>query len=138
MLQRRKLMTNDQPRRIIDGIRSCGVQHRPIRYGTMRRFDESKVEYAGFAFERSKVVCYGLVNNAGGSTTVFNFPSVKLADRFQSAFLADSDFQTLQNDAQVICLTDYDTVMRKSLEDPRIRYLSYNRDFMMGTISHIT
>lgn len=104
----------------------------------MQSFDESKVEYADFAFERSKVVCYGLVNNAGGSTTVLNFPSVKLADTFQETFLRDRSFQTLQNDAQVICLADYDTVMRKSDEDPRVRHLNYNRDFMMGTLKHVT
>jgi hypothetical protein len=104
----------------------------------MQSFDESKIEYADFAFERSKVVCYGLLNNAGGKTTILNFPSVKLADMFQEAFLLDRGFHTLQNDAQIICLADYDTVMRKADEDPSVTYLNYNRDFMMGTLRHVT
>lgn len=104
----------------------------------MQSFDESKIEYADFAFERGKVRCYGLLNNAGGNTTVLNFPSVKLADNFQDAFLRDRTFHTLQNDAQVICLADYDTVMRGSDKDPRVKHLKYNRDFMMGTLSHVT
>ena len=104
----------------------------------MGRFDESKIEYADFAFERSKVVCYGLLNNAGGATTVLNFSSVKLADKFHEAFLRDRNFPIVQNDAQVICLSDYDTVMRKSDKDPRVRYLNYNRDFMMGTLAHLS
>ena len=104
----------------------------------MKSFDESRIEYADFAFERKKVVCYGLLNTAGGATTVLNFPSANLADEFRDAFLRDRNFQILQNDAQVICLADYDTVMRKSDQDPRVRYLKYNRDFMMGTLSHAT
>ncbi|MGA9254688.1 MAG: hypothetical protein WBV78_06040 [Roseobacter sp.] len=105
---------------------------------SMQSFDESKIEYADFAFERGKVVCYGLLNNAGGTTTVLNFPSVKLAEKFRVAFLRDRNFQIMQNAAQVICLADYDTVMRKSDKDPRVRYLNYNRDFMMGTLTHLS
>ncbi len=103
----------------------------------MKSFDESKIEYADFAFECKKVVCYGLLNNAGGKTTVLNFPSVKLADDFCDAFLRDRSFKILQNNAQLICLTDYDTVMRKPDQDPRVRSLNYNRDFMMGTLAHV-
>lgn len=104
----------------------------------MQSFDESTIEYADFAFERRKVVCYGLLNNAGGTTTVLNFPSVILADKFRDAFLRDRNFHIVQNDAQVICLADYDKVMRKSDADPRVRHLNYNRDFMMGTLAHVT
>ena len=104
----------------------------------MPNFSDSKIEYADFAFERKKVVCYGLLNNAGGATTVLNFPNSKLANCFCDAFLRDRNFQTLQNDAQLICLANYDTVMRKSEDDPRVCFLKYNRDFMMGTLSHCT
>lgn len=103
----------------------------------MENFSESKVEYADFAFERRKVACYGMINTAGGATTVLNFPSALLADEFSGAFLKDRNFQFFQNDAQLICLADYDTVMRKSHDDPRIRYLNYNRDFMTGTLAHV-
>ncbi len=103
----------------------------------MPAFDESKIEYADFVFDCSKVACYGMINNAGGATTVLNFPSTKLADAFCGAFLENRNFETLRNDAQLICLADYDTVMRKSNDDPRVRYLNYNRDFMMGTLGHV-
>ena len=103
----------------------------------MHIFDESKIEYVNFAWERSKGVCYGLLKNAGGTTTVLNFQSVEIADKFQETFLQDRSFNTLQNFAQVICLADYDTVMRRSDTDPRVRYLNYNRDFMMGTLKHV-
>lgn len=103
----------------------------------MQSYKESKLEFADFTFERQKVVCYGLLNNAGGSTTVLNFPSVTLADEFFDAFLRDRNFHVLKNDAQLICLADYDVVMRKSDSDPRVRYLNYSRDFMMGTMAHI-
>ena len=104
----------------------------------MQNFDESTIEYAAFAFERRKVVCYGFLNNAGGMTTVLNFPSSGLGDRFRGEFLRERSLQIVQNDAQVICLTDYDHVMRKSDADPRIHHLNYNRDFMMGTLAHLT
>lgn len=103
----------------------------------MLNFDESKVEYADFAFERRKVVCYGLLNTAGGATTVLNFPTTTLARQFRDAFLRDRSFKTVENDAQLICFADYDTVMRRSEQDPRIRHLRYNREFMMGTLSHV-
>lgn len=104
----------------------------------MQNFDESRIEYADFAFEREKVVCYGLLNNAGGQTTVLNFPSVSLADAFHDAFLRDRNFQSVKNDAQVICFADYDRVMQRSEEDPRVRCLKYSRDFMMGTLEHVS
>lgn len=104
----------------------------------MQDFRESTMIFADFTFDRQKVVCYGLQNNAGGATTVLNFPSVTTADAFREAFLNQRNFQIVQNDAQLICLKDYDTVMRKSEDDPRVRWLNYNRDFMMGTLSHLT
>ena len=83
------------------------------------------------------MVCYGLQNNAGGATTILNFTSSSMADAFRNAFLHKRSFEVLQNGAQLVCLTDYDTVMRKSDDDPRIRFLNYNRDFMMGTLAHL-
>ena len=103
----------------------------------MKSFGESTMEFANFTFERQKVVCYGLKNNAGGTSTVLNFPSAKLADVFCEAFLRKRNIQYVQNDAQLICLTDYDTVMQESEEDDRVRHLHYNRDFMMGTLAHV-
>jgi len=104
----------------------------------MQSFDESRIEYADFIFDCAKVVCYGLRNTAGGSTTVLNFPTPDLAETFSDAFLRERQFQTLRNGAQVICLAEYDRVMRRSDSDPRVRALSYNRDFMMGTLAHQT
>lgn len=103
----------------------------------MQDFDESRIEFADFFFERRKVVCYGLHNTAGGATTILNFPTCQLADQFSAAFLQERNFQIVQNDAQLICLADYETVMRRSDEDPRVRYLTCNRDFMMGTLAHL-
>lgn len=103
----------------------------------MQEFDESKIEYADFVFDREKVACYGMINNAGGSTTVLNFPSMGLADEFRSAFLANRSFPFVQNRAQLVCMADYDTVMRRSDNDPRVRCLNYNRSFMLGTLDHI-
>lgn len=103
----------------------------------MDSFQESTMEFADFIFERQKVVCYGLRNTAGGTTTILNFPSAALADSFRSAFLDNRNFRIVQNEAQLVCLADYDTVMRKSDDDPRVRYLHYSRDFMMGTLAHI-
>lgn len=104
----------------------------------MPSFRESTMEFADFNFDRQKVVCYALQNNAGGTTTILNFPSEKIAGNFREAFLHKRTFRLVQNGAQLICLTDYDTVMRKSADDPRIRYLNYNRDFMMGTLAHVS
>lgn len=103
----------------------------------MQGFNESKIEYADFVFDRKKVACYGMINNAGGSTTVLNFPSIELADEFRGAFLADRSFPFFRNLAQLICLADYDTVMHESDNDPRVRYLNYNRNFMLGTLDHV-
>ena len=103
----------------------------------MDTFGDSRIEYADFTFECSKVVCYGLLNRAGGTTTILNFQSVRLADLFEETFLTDRNFQVVRNEAQVICLTDYDTVMRKSGDDPRIRFMTHNRDFMTGTLAHL-
>ncbi|MDJ0822814.1 MAG: hypothetical protein QNJ09_13515 [Paracoccaceae bacterium] len=103
----------------------------------MQDFDQSKIEYAGFIFDRRKVACYGMINNAGGTTTVLNFASSDLASSFCCAFLEDRNFGIVKNDAQVICLADYDTVMRKSNDDPRVKSLNYSRDFMMGTLAHV-
>lgn len=103
----------------------------------MQSYRESTMEFAAFTFERQKVVCYGLQNNAGGTTTVLNFPSLRLASDFHKAFLNRRDFQIIQNDAQLVCLADYDRVMRNSDHDPRVHYLNYSRDFMMGTLAHI-
>ncbi|MEW9919111.1 hypothetical protein AB2B41_05830 [Marimonas sp. MJW-29] len=94
------------------------------------------MEFADFTFEKQKVVCYGLLNNAGGTTTILNFSSAELADEFRATFLEDRDFRIIRNDAQLICLADYDTVMRRSDGDPRVRCLKYSRDFMMGTLAH--
>ena len=103
----------------------------------MPDYTESEVEFADFTFERQKVVCYGLRNRAGGDTTVLNFCSRRAAQAFRSAFLQERSFDILQNDAQIICLTDYDTLMRRSNDDPRVRCLNYSRDFMMGTLAHV-
>ncbi|NNE51721.1 MAG: hypothetical protein HKN30_04885 [Sulfitobacter sp.] len=103
----------------------------------MQDFQESRIEFADFSFERQKVACYGLQNNAGGTTTVLNFPSVGLADEFKHAFLEERNFGVVQNDAQVICFADYETVMRRPDKDARIRQLKYNREFMMGTLAHL-
>ena len=102
----------------------------------MNGFDESLMEYASFLFERQKVVCYCLQNTAGGTTTILNFPSSKLAAQFYAHFLADRNFEVVHNQAQLLCMADYDTVMRRSDRDPRVKYLSYNREFMMDTLSH--
>lgn len=104
----------------------------------MQYFDESRIEFADFAFERQKVACYGLRNNGGGATTVLNFPSKTLADAFYDSFLRDRRFEIFHNHAQVICLTDYEHVMRRTYDDPRIRHMNYNRDFMMGTLEHLS
>ncbi|SIS94735.1 hypothetical protein SAMN05421759_10779 [Roseivivax lentus] len=103
----------------------------------MDTYCENTMEFADFMFERQKVVCYGLKNNMGGTTTILNFPSRALADEFVSAFLRGRAFDIVRNDAQVICLADYDRVMRRSDDDPRVRFLNYNRDFMMGTLAHV-
>ena len=52
----------------------------------MAEFVESALEFANFTFERKKVVCYGLQNAAGGTTTILNFPSEGLADAFHERF----------------------------------------------------
>lgn len=103
----------------------------------MRDFQESTMEFATLIFERQKVVCYSLHNNAGGTMTVMNFPSQRLADDFRAAVLSDRNFLIVQNEAQIACMTDYDTVMRMSVDDPRIKPLTYSRDFMMGTLTHV-
>jgi len=103
----------------------------------MNGFDESMMEYASFLFERQKVVCYSLQNAAGGSITILNFPRSELARQFQMTFLGDRNFEVVHNHAQLLCMADYDTVMRKSDHDPRVKYLTYNREFMMGTLSHV-
>lgn len=102
----------------------------------MASFRESTVDYADFTFERQKVVCYGLQNNIGGTTTILNFPSLRLAREFRAAFLDDRSYRIIQNKAQLICLTDYATVMRNSDEDTRVRTLTFHRDYMMGTLAH--
>lgn len=104
----------------------------------MTEFVESALEFANFTFESNKVICYGLKNKAGGTTTILNFPSDGVADAFDRAFLRGRNFDIIHNGAQIICLTDYDTVMRKSDHDPRVRTLHYSRDYMMGTIAHMT
>lgn len=104
----------------------------------MKSHPESTVEFASFIFEQQKVACYGLLNNAGGNTTVLNFPSESAAVSFQTAFLKNRNFQLIQNDAQLICFADYETVIHKSEDDARVRHLSYSRDFMMGTLAHIS
>ena len=103
----------------------------------MQSYLESIIEFADFTFERQKVVCYGLQNKAGGTTTILNFPSARLMQEFSQAFLSDRRFQIIQNGAQIICLAEYDRVMQKSDNDPRVHYLNYSRDFMMGTLAHI-
>ena len=103
----------------------------------MNGFDESLMEYASFLFERQKVVCYCLQNTAGGTTTILNFQNSKLAAQFHAQFLADRNFEVVHNQAQLLCMADYDTVMRRSARDPRVKYLTYNREFMMGTLSHV-
>lgn len=100
-------------------------------------YGESKMEFADFTFDRQKAVCYGLQNNAGGTTTIINFASQKLADRFRSAYLRDLEIRIIQNEAQLICFADYETVMRQSQDDPRVQSLHYNRDYMMGTLGHM-
>ena len=103
----------------------------------MPSYRESTMEFADFRFERQKVVCYGLNNNSGGATTVLNFPSARLANQFRESYLNDGGFETIQNAAQIICLADYDTVMQSSEDDPKVRCLNYNRDFLMGTLAHV-
>lgn len=103
----------------------------------MQDFQESTMEFADFTFERQKVVCYGLCNAAGGITTVLNFPTAALAGEFCAAFLEERNFQTIRNDAQLICLAEYDRVMNRSDDDPRVQPLKYCRDFMMGTLAHV-
>jgi hypothetical protein len=103
----------------------------------MNGFDESMMEYASFLFERQKVVGYCLQNAAGGTITILNFSSPELARQFKMTFLSDRNFEVVRNQAQLLCLADYDTVMRKSDYDPRVKYLTYNREFMMGTLSHV-
>ncbi len=104
----------------------------------VKSFQESTVEFASFIFERQKVVCYGLLNNAGGTTTILNFPDDNLALSFQLSCLDKRNFQLMQNGAQLICFADYETVMRNSEDDARIRHLNYTRDFMMGTLAHVS
>ena len=111
----------------------CGMD----RGIAMTDFDESALEFANFIFDRKKVVCYGLQNAAGGTTTILNFPAEALADAFRGAFLQGRNFRIIQNGAQIICLADYDTVMRRSTADPRVQPLRYSRDYMMGTLSHM-
>ena len=103
----------------------------------MTEFYESPMEYASFIYERSKVICYGLKNNAGGTVTVLNFVDRILAEQFKVEFLTDRGFEVFHNQAQLVCLSDYDTVMRRSNNDPRVKYLHYNREFMMGTLAHV-
>lgn len=103
----------------------------------MNGFNESMMEYASFLFERQKVVCYCLHNTAGGKTTILNFPCSELARQFRITFLADRNFEVMHNQAQLLCLADYGTVMRKSDHDPRVKYLTYNREFMVGTLLHV-
>ena len=103
----------------------------------MGNFDESVMEYASFRFERAKVVCYGLHNAAGGTTTILNFPSARLARQFHDAFLSGRTFPVMQNQAQLLCMAHYDLVMQQSDPDPRVKSLTYSRDFMMGTLSHV-
>jgi hypothetical protein len=115
----------------------CALRRVQAVEAAMQSYRESTMEFADFIFERQKVVCYGLHNNAGGTTTVLNFPSFRLASEFREAFLDKRNIQIIQNEAQIICLADYDRIMRNSDDDPRVRYLNYNRDFMMGTLPHI-
>lgn len=103
----------------------------------MSDFTEGQMEFADFLFERQKVVCYGLQNTAGGTTTILNFPSKRLADEFRRTFLDGRSFTLIQNEAQLLCFADYDAVMRRAEDDARVRYLHYNRDFMMGTLQHL-
>lgn len=103
----------------------------------MRSFDESTMEFATMIFETQKVVCYGLHNSAGGTITVMNFPSLRLANKFRDTVLTQQNFRIVQNDAQLVCMADYDTVMCNSDQDPRIKPLTYSRDFMMGTPAHV-
>lgn len=100
-------------------------------------YGESTVEFADFTFDNQKAVCYVLQNNAGGTTTIINFASERLADRFRAAYLRDLNIRIIQNEAQLICFADYDTVMRGSQDDPRVQALHYNRDYMMGTLGHM-
>lgn len=111
--------------------------HQPQGATQVQDFEESKIEFADFSFDRQKVACYGLNNNAGGATTVLNFPSVLLADEFKEAYLEDRSFMVAQNKAQIVCFADYETVMRRSDEDARVRLLQYNRDFMMGSLAQL-
>ena len=104
----------------------------------MAEFVESALEFANFTFEREKVVCYGLQNAGGRTTTILNFPSEHLADVFHEAFLLGRNFDIVHNGAQIICLTDYDTVMRRSDDDPRVRTLRYSRDYLMDTVAQMT
>ena len=102
----------------------------------MPNFSESKIEYADFTFDRQKVVCYGLINTAGGKTTVLNFNSPDLAEEFQARYLTGDDIAAIRNGAQLICLVDYDNVMCSCENDPRVRCLTYSRDYMMGTLAY--
>ena len=95
------------------------------------------MEYASFIYERSKVNCYGLNNNADGTVTVLNFVDRTLAKQFKAEFLTDRGFEVFHNQAQLVCLSDYDTVMRRSDNDPRVKYPHYKREFMMGTLAHV-
>ena len=103
----------------------------------MKDFDESALEFANFIFDRKKVVCYGLQNAASARQTIINFPVETRSDAFRAPVLLGRNFRIIQNGAQIICLADYDTVMRRSAEDPRIQPLRYSRDYMMGTLSHM-
>jgi hypothetical protein len=103
----------------------------------MNSFDESSMEYASFLFEGQKVVAYCLQNSAGGTATILNFPASELARQFQMTFLADRNFEVLHNQAQLLCITEYATVMRTSDHDPRVKYLTFSRDYLTGTLSHI-
>ena len=103
----------------------------------MPHFEESALEFANFVFDRKKVVVYGLQNTAGGTTTILNFPTETLADAFRAAYLSGRNFRIIQNGAQVICLADYEAVMRRTEDDPRVQPLRYSRDYMMGTMAHM-
>ncbi|PUB13181.1 hypothetical protein [Yoonia sediminilitoris] len=104
----------------------------------MQSYTESIIEFADFTFERRKVVCYGLQNKAGGTTTVLNFPTIELAAEFHGIFLSGRNFLIVENGAQIICLAEFDRVMQNAGDDPRVRFQNYDRNYMMGTLAHMT